>query len=71
MNRKWMPKADHSTWTSMDFVAKLAKKLAQTDSIFTHLFRILHDWCEERNRPKSGSLVQLITKGGETSLVIE
>jgi len=22
MNRKWMPKADHSTWTSLEFVAE-------------------------------------------------
>ena len=22
MNRKWMPKADHSTWTPLEFVAE-------------------------------------------------
>lgn len=53
MNRKWMPKADTSTWTSLDFISKLLLKWADGDS-----------------RPKSGSLVQLITKDGNTDLVI-
>ena len=55
MNRKWMPKADTSTWTSLDFVADL-----------------LFEWAtKSEGRPDSGSLVQLVTKGGETSLVFE
>jgi len=55
MNRKWMPKADTSTWTGLDFVANL-----------------LHGWASNaEDRPASGSLVQLVTKGGETSLVCE
>jgi len=54
MNRKFMPKADFSSWTSLDFVADL-----------------MHKWAtDQQNRPKSGSLVQLVTKGGETELVI-
>lgn len=28
MNRKWMPKADTSTWTPLDFVAELLVKWA-------------------------------------------
>lgn len=24
MNRKWMPQADHSTWTPLDFIAEYA-----------------------------------------------
>lgn len=53
MNRKWMPKADFGSWTSLEFVAKL-----------------LHGWSDGGSeRPKSGSLIQLITKGGETQLV--
>ena len=55
MNRKWMPKADTSTWTGLDFVANL-----------------LHGWASNaEDRPASGSLVQLVTKGGETSLVCQ
>lgn len=55
MNRKWMPNADHSTWTSLEFVASLLLKWSVSG----------------QDRPKSGSLVQLVTKGGETELVIE
>lgn len=53
MNRKFMPDADHSTWTPLDFVATT-----------------LHSWSEQNSdqRPKSGSLVSLFTKDGETKL---
>lgn len=52
MNRKFMPKADFSTWTPLEFVAEL-----------------MHDWADnEKNRPKIGSLVQLVTKDGKTEL---
>lgn len=53
MNRKWMPKADTSTWTPLDFVAELLLK-----------------WAKGDERPNSGSLVQLVTKGGQTSLIV-
>jgi dihydropteridine reductase len=54
MNRKFMPKADFSKWTSLEYVAQL-----------------LHNWASsDQTRPKSGSLVQLVTNGGETELVI-
>lgn len=54
MNRKWMPKADTSTWTPLEFVAQK-----------------LFDWSSvQEGRPESGSLVQLITKDGNTELVI-
>ncbi|RWS11203.1 hypothetical protein B4U79_04371 [Dinothrombium tinctorium] len=54
MNRKFMPKADFSSWTPLEYVANL-----------------FHDWVIDLNkRPKSGSLVQLITKNNETELVI-
>jgi dihydropteridine reductase len=52
MNRKFMPDADFSSWTSLEFVAELMLK-----------------WSDNIERPKSGSLVQLITANGETSLV--
>lgn len=54
MNRKWMPKADTSTWTPLDFVADL-----------------FVNWTSDSaKRPASGALVQLVTKGGNTELVI-
>jgi len=53
MNRKFMPDADHSTWTPLEFVA---------DTLYT--------WTtEQEKRPKSGSLVQLLTKEGKTETV--
>ena len=55
MNRKWMPKADTSTWTSLEFVADLLFKWSSAGD----------------QRPKNGSLVQLVTKEGTTDLVIE
>ena len=55
MNRKWMPKADTSTWTGLDFVSDLLFKWATSAG----------------ERPASGSLVQLVTKEGKTSLVCE
>ena len=55
MNRKWMPKADTSTWTSLDFVSEILLKWATSAT----------------DRPASGSLVQLVTKEGKTSLICE
>ncbi|CAD5216323.1 unnamed protein product [Bursaphelenchus xylophilus] len=52
MNRKWMPKADHSTWTPLTFIAET----------------FLQYLTNETSRPISGSLLQLVTKGGETSI---
>lgn len=54
MNRKWMPKADFTTWTPLEFVADL-----------------MHKWTTGSERPKSGSLLQLVTKDSQTELVIE
>lgn len=53
MNRKWMPKADFSSWTSLDFIAEL-----------------LHKWSTGTDRPKSGSLVQLVTENDKTDLTV-
>jgi len=52
MNRKWMAKADQTTWTSLEFVSSLLLK-----------------WAVGEERPQSGSLVKLVTEGGDTSLV--
>lgn len=54
MNRKWMPKADFSTWTPLTYVAEMFMK-----------------WSKGQDRPKSGSLLALVTKNNETQLVIE
>jgi len=54
MNRKWMPKADTTTWTPLEYVAEQ-----------------FHSWTSDSaKRPKSGALVQLITKGGVTEQII-
>ena len=55
MNHKWMPKADQSKWTPLKFVADLLLKWSTASD----------------ERPKNGSLVQLVTKEGTTDLVIE
>eukprot|EP00794_Sanderia_malayensis_P005727 gene5727-6427_t len=51
MNRKGMPNADFSAWTSLEYVASL-----------------FYDWTQGVDVPKSGSLVGLVTKDGQTSL---
>lgn len=54
MNRKWMPKADHTTWTPLEFVADLFHKWIITPE----------------NRPVNGSLLQLVTKDSKTEIVV-
>ena len=55
MNKKWMPKADTSTWTPLQFVAEL-----------------MYNWSDTSDeRPRNGSLVQLVTKAGITDLVVD
>uniref|UniRef100_A0A8B9CBZ8 Dihydropteridine reductase n=2 Tax=Anserinae TaxID=2068722 RepID=A0A8B9CBZ8_9AVES len=51
-NRKSMPDADFSSWTSLEFIAET-----------------FYDWITGKNRPNSGSLIQVITTGGKTELV--
>ncbi|VDK40254.1 unnamed protein product [Taenia asiatica] len=51
-NRKWMPKADSSTWTSLEFIN-----------------RLLLEWIQGKMRPKSGSLVQVITVDGKSECI--
>lgn len=53
MNRKFMPKSDFSSWTPLDFVAG-----------------IMYNWSSSPGtRPENGSLVQLVTRNGETTMV--
>ena len=54
MNRKWMPNADHTTWTPLEFVADLFHKWI----------------ISPENRPTNGSLIQLVTKDSKTELVV-
>ncbi|KAJ8918678.1 hypothetical protein NQ315_014998 [Exocentrus adspersus] len=52
MNRKWMPKADFSTWTPLEFIAELFLK-----------------WASGKERPQSGTLLQLVTTESKTELI--
>lgn len=52
MNRKGMPDADFTSWTSLEFVAELLIK-----------------WAQGKDRPESGSLLKLVTEGGNTKVV--
>ncbi|XP_051276499.1 quinoid dihydropteridine reductase a [Dicentrarchus labrax] len=52
MNRKFMPDADFSSWTPLEYIAEMFFK-----------------WAAGENRPASGSLMQLLTSGGETQAV--
>ena len=54
MNRKWMAKADFSTWTPLKFVAEL---------FYAWSFKV-------GDRPASGSLVKIVTKDSVTSTSI-
>jgi len=54
MNRKFMPKADFTKWTPLDTVAEL-----------------LFKWSSDgKERPKNGSLVQLLTNDSKTDYVV-
>ncbi|XP_070500009.1 dihydropteridine reductase [Chironomus tepperi] len=53
MNRKWMPNADTTTWTPLEFVADLFHKWI----------------IAPENRPTNGSLLQLVTKDSKTELI--
>lgn len=55
MNRKWMPKADTSTWTPREYIAELFHKWITVPG----------------DRPPNGSLVSLITKDNESKYVVE
>ena len=55
MNRKWMPDADTSTWTSLTFIAELFEQWLNA----------------EEQRPKNGSIVKLTTANGQTTLSYE
>ncbi|XP_068181456.1 quinoid dihydropteridine reductase a [Antennarius striatus] len=52
MNRKFMPKADFSSWTPLEYISE-----------------IFFNWATGVDRPASGSLMQLLTAGGETQAV--
>ncbi|GMT15049.1 hypothetical protein PFISCL1PPCAC_6346, partial [Pristionchus fissidentatus] len=50
MNRKWMPDADHSTWTPLSFIAEKFHSWSE----------------KKDSRPTSGTLLSLKTNGGIT-----
>ncbi|XKL59598.1 hypothetical protein PGB90_000614 [Kerria lacca] len=51
MNRKWIPNADTSSWTPLNFISNLFIK-----------------WCNNEDRPQSGSLVKFTTKNNVTDI---
>jgi len=53
MNRKFMPDADQTLWTPLEYVANM-----------------FFGWMNQKDCPDSGSLVQLNTKDGNTSLEV-
>ena len=52
MNRKWMPKSDFSSWTSLNYIADLFDKWIN----------------DSTQRPANGSLVKITTANNETVL---
>ena len=56
MNRKFMPDADFSSWTKLEFV--VGKILEWKGKNFT-------------NRPQNGALVKFVTKNDKTELIVE
>ncbi|KAK2848837.1 hypothetical protein Q5P01_008671 [Channa striata] len=52
MNRKFMPNADFSSWTPLEYIAEM-----------------FFNWATGKDRPASGSLMQLLTSGGQTQAV--
>ena len=70
MNRKWMSKADTSTWTPLEYIAEyvetnyeLKRKTSRT------IFRLFYKWTNDpTSRPNNGSIVKLTTTNGNTEL---
>ncbi|CAL2034998.1 CBN-QDPR-1 protein [Caenorhabditis brenneri] len=52
MNRKWMPKADHSSWTPLSFISESLLKWTT----------------ESSSRPTSGALLKITTANGESTI---
>jgi len=52
MNRKWMPDADHTTWTPLEYIADMLHQWT----------------ADALNRPVNGSLLKMETIGGKTCL---
>ncbi|KAF7663172.1 hypothetical protein LDENG_00217550 [Lucifuga dentata] len=52
MNRKFMPDADFSSWTPLEYIAEM-----------------FFGWATGVDRPASGSLMKLLTSGGQTQAV--
>lgn len=52
MNRKWMPKADHSSWTPLSFISE-------------NLFKWTTEFS---SRPPSGSFLKIITANGVSTI---
>jgi hypothetical protein len=56
-----MPKADTSTWTPVGEIANVRIGVA-----FSHDGKMIGVWAEGKNKPKSGSLLEVVTESGTT-----
>ncbi|KAB0393642.1 hypothetical protein E2I00_004098, partial [Balaenoptera physalus] len=65
MNRKSMPEADFSSWTPLEFLVEFFLLKCKASLLCSRTF---HDWITEKNRPSSGSLIQVVTTKGRTEL---
>lgn len=80
MNRKWMPNADFSTWTPLEFLAeyvlkvflKIKPNLIPSFQYCSHcrFYSTFTNWTKGESRPDSGSLLRVITKDFQTDLVV-
>lgn len=82
MNRKWMPKADTSKWTPLEFISEsvtvfiFSSFIAQfcilhfENIILNNHCRLLFKWSLGNDRPANGSLVSLVTNNNVTQLQI-
>lgn len=76
MNRKWMPQADHSSWTPLEFIAEYV--ITNHEKIefililclFHFICRTFAKWTIGNERPANGSLVRLVTKNNTTDLIL-
>ncbi|KAG8233392.1 hypothetical protein J437_LFUL013172 [Ladona fulva] len=72
MNRKWMPNADFSTWTPLEFVAEALYYNRLLDENYDpfNTCRLFLRWSRGEDRPPNGSLVQMVTKNFRTELLL-
>jgi dihydropteridine reductase len=69
MNRKWMSKADTSTWTPLEYIAEYVQIQEKKIENFLFFFSLFYKWINDpSSRPNGGSVVKLTTTNGNTEL---